>query len=377
MTVVTSLANNRPAHLPGLDGLRAVAVLTVMIFHAWPAALTGGMIGVDLFFVLSGFLISLLLVEEFQRNDAISFRRFYLRRCLRLLPAFLVMLLVFLVYCLLNFEGRALQRYLQSVALAVTYTSNWARAFSLNPVEGLGHTWSLAMEEQFYLFWPILLLGLLRLGGGPRRLVAGVLLLALASWGWRVWLAWHGAGADRLYNGLDTRLDALMVGCALGIAQGYGLLGHLYRPLAGRLLGVAAVPAILYLVVVANYAHYWLDMRLYYWMLALVELSAACLLLNVLCHRGGWVERVLSLQPLAWLGSISYGLYLWHFPIYVFMRDAGASPWRVLLLGSLATLLLACLSYYLLERPFLRLKQRYAAATSLASRRQKGGVLVQ
>lgn len=372
-----STVGNRRMHMPGLDGLRGCAVLTVMIFHAWPAALTGGMIGVDLFFVLSGFLISLLLVEEFRRNGTIGFRRFYMRRCLRLLPAFVVMLLVFLGYCLLNFEGRALQRYLQSAALAVTYTSNWARALSLNPVEGLGHTWSLAMEEQFYLFWPMLLLGLLRLGAGPRQLVGAILLLALASWGWRLLLAWHGAGADRLYNGLDTRLDALMVGCALGAAQGYGLLATLYRPFAGRLLGLAAVPAIIYLVVIANHAHYWIDMRLYYWMLALVELSAACLVLNVLCHRGGWVDCLLSLRPLAWLGSISYGLYLWHFPIYVFMRNAGASPWRVLLLGSLATLLLACLSYYLLERPFLRLKRRYAAAAPQAPRREQGGALAQ
>lgn len=367
----------RTTRMPGLDGLRALAVLTVMVFHAWPAVLTGGMIGVDLFFVLSGFLISLLLVAEYRASGVIGLRNFYLRRCLRLMPAFLLMLLVFLGYCLLRFDGRVLERYLQSVALAVTYTSNWARAFSLNPVEGLGHTWSLAMEEQFYLFWPLLLLGLLRLGLRPSKLVGLVLLLALASCGWRVFLAWHGAGADRLYNGLDTRLDALMVGCALGIAQAFGLLESLRRPWAGRLLGLVAVPAVLYLVAVATRAHYWVDMRLYYWMLALVELSAACLVLNVVCHSSGWLNRLLCLRGLVWLGGISYGLYLWHFPIYVFMRADGASPWRILLLGSLATLLLACLSYYWLERPFLRLKRRYSAAAPESPQRIKERVLAQ
>ncbi|MED5609417.1 MULTISPECIES: acyltransferase [unclassified Pseudomonas] len=366
----------RPAHMPGLDGLRGCAVLTVMVFHAWPAALTGGMIGVDLFFVLSGFLISLLLVEEYRDSGGISLRRFYLRRCLRLLPAFSLLLLVFLGYCLWNFDGKVLERYLQSVALAASYTSNWARAFSLNPVEGLGHTWSLAMEEQFYLFWPLLLLGLLRYLGGARRLVLVALGLALASWGWRVLLAWQGAEADRLYNGLDTRLDALMVGCALGLAESFGLLQALRRPWAGRLLGVLAVVAVLYLAGVASRAHYWVDMRLYYWMLAGVELSAACLVLNVLCNRGGWVERLLSLPGLTWLGRISYGLYLWHFPIYVFMRDGGASPWTILGPGSLLTLLLASLSFYLLERPFLRLKRRYAG-TAPAEPRGSAGALLQ
>lgn len=377
MSADIPIASRPPAHLPGLDGLRALAVLTVMVFHAWPAALTGGMIGVDLFFVLSGFLISLLLVAEYRESGAIGLRNFYLRRCLRLMPAFLLMLLVFVGYCLLRFDGRALERYLQSVALAVTYTSNWARALSLNSVEGLGHTWSLAMEEQFYLFWPLLLLGLLRLGGGPRQLVAVVVVLALVSWGWRVILAWHGAGADRLYNGLDTRLDALMVGGALGVAQAFGLLESLRRPGARLMLGLAAVPALLYLVAVATRAHYWVDMRLYYWMLALVELSAACLILNVVCNSSGWLNRLLCLRGLVWLGGISYGLYLWHFPIYVFMRADGASPWRILLLGSLATLLVACLSYYWLERPFLCLKRRYSAVAPEAPQRIKERVLAQ
>lgn len=200
---------------PALTGLRGGAVLLVMLFHADVPMLRGGYIGVDIFFVLSGFLISSLLIEEFHASGTINIKHFYIRRLLRLAPAVLLLLAIFSLLSFLFLSPERSSRNLIDALIALTYMSNWARAFSIHPPDYLGHTWSLSIEEQFYIFWPLTLVLFLRLSPRLSHVAVLILAIALASAGLRIFLLAEGASFFRLYNGLDTRADALMIGCAL------------------------------------------------------------------------------------------------------------------------------------------------------------------
>ncbi|SNQ50235.1 Putative acyltransferase (fragment) [Frankia canadensis] len=198
---------------PALDGLRALAVLCVLVFHM--DALPGGYLGVDVFFVLSGFLITGQLLAERDRAGEVSLIRFYVRRAYRLLPAFWLLALVGLVAVVTGIDGRAgaLGEFLGSLAASAMYVNNYVQVVRQSTGAGwLGHTWSLSAEEQFYLLWPLVLVALCRRPRLARRLpvvlLAGVAAVAL----WRNVLAAFGASATRMYFGLDTRADALLVG---------------------------------------------------------------------------------------------------------------------------------------------------------------------
>ena len=222
---------------PALDGLRAIAILATITVHAaiflpgpWGVWFPGGWIGVDIFFVLSGFLITRLLADEMRRNDGIGLGRFYIRRVLRLLPAYAVMLLavVLVSACVLHEPG-----VYRAAMASIGYIMNWSRAFGWFPQASLGHTWSLSMEEQFYILWPgafILLRG--------RRPLAWLLALIAAVVVWRCVLALGGSNPERVYNGFDTHADTLLIGCALAVAQP----GAAARRMAGRF---AIVPVVL------------------------------------------------------------------------------------------------------------------------------------
>ncbi len=194
---------------PSLDGMRAVAVTCVVAFHAthW---LPGGWAGVDVFFVLSGFLITSLLAQEIEASGSIDLGSFYLRRALRLVPALTVMLLASLAVAVL-LPSRTLED-VRAIGLAGTYLMNWNRAFALFPQAWLGHTWSLAMEEQFYLLWPAILL-LIR-ARRPVTLISALVVLVTV---WRLVLVLSGAPAERTYNGFDTHADGLLIGSALAL----------------------------------------------------------------------------------------------------------------------------------------------------------------
>ena len=200
---------------PALDGLRGLAVLAVMLFHAQVPQVKGGFAGVDVFFVLSGFLITTQLLHELQSVGRIHWGRFFMRRLVRLQPALLVLLLVYTlgwVFGWIPGPGSTLIRDVVTVLLAMTH---WARALDWHPPDYLGHTWSLGIEEQFYLMWALLLA---TMGGYASRgwsVLTMALAGALASMLWMLWLHTTGAGPVRLYNGLDTRAMALLSGCAL------------------------------------------------------------------------------------------------------------------------------------------------------------------
>ena len=284
----------RLGHAPALDGLRGLAILLVVVVHAtgYPR---GGPLGVDLFFVLSGFLITTLLLEERAETGSISLRRFYARRARRLLPALGLLLVAYLVI-----DAAKGHDGLKTVALAGLYFGNAVQAFhQVNPLahSGLEHLWSLAEEEQFYLLWP-LLLPLVALARRPLRILGVVLgVLVLNRFG----LAVLGASHHRLYNGPDTHADGLVAGAALAFVRqrrvGFAVSGTVATIGLGIGLAVLAVrrPTVLWDV----------------FGLPLGEVACVIVLIAALTIPA-WTT-VFSWSALRWFGGISYSLYLWHY----------------------------------------------------------------
>ncbi|WP_241827790.1 acyltransferase family protein [Actinopolymorpha singaporensis] len=354
-----------------MDGLRAVAAGAVIACHLRPDLLPGGSVGVDVFFAISGFVITTLLVDEFERTGRIRLRRFYTRRFLRLVPALMVLCglvaLLALATPLRAFEGQWL-----AALLAATYVANIVRAGQSgsydNTMGSLPHTWSLAVEEQFYLAWPIALRALLgRLTS--RAVLAVVGALCLAPTVLRL-LIWDDDAAHRIYNGFDTRADQLLVGCLLAL-----VLWHLrddeaalarIRTWAGRLAWVAA--AVLGLVAwrlrITGWVDGWTPAWYTFGFLAVALLTATVLAVLVLDRRHP-LNLLLALPPLAWVGQrLSYGLYLWHYPILAYSGTLHLVPQVEAMLVVAGAFVMAGLSYLVVERPLLRRKQRYTSARS-------------
>lgn len=337
----------------GLDGLRAIAVLAVLSFHVLPQTLPGGFWGVDLFFVLSGFLITgILLRWPADGPVGPSLLRFCARRWWRLSPALALMLLVVLAVAWLWPQPAATRlAWSQDVAWSAAYLSNWARALGWHATERLGHTWSLAVEEQFYLVWPCVLWGLRRWWPSPAACLAGVVVLALVCAAWRWHLLWSGADVARLYNGTDTRLETLLWGAALAIAW-WHWPAHVAR---------CAVPAGLAAVAVwaaALWASQWDAAWVYQWGISVMAWSGVALVACVLTRPDHVAVRWLASPPLVALGVWSYGIYLWHFPLLragLALQWQGVWLWCAVVLGSVA---LAALSFRWLETPILRWRER-------------------
>ena len=329
---------------PALDGLRAVAVAAVLVLHAGfflmprlNALAPGGWIGVDIFFVLSGFLITRLLADEMRRSGGISLRRFYIRRVLRLFPAYAVLLLADLIFSIWVVHDRDIYK---ATLVSLAYIMNWSRAFGWFPQATLGHTWSLSMEEQFYILWPALFILLHR-----RRPLIWLLAALAATVIWRNVLVAHGAGAERAYNGFDSHADTLLIGCALALA----------RP-GERLLRLARRFVLIPIVGLIVLTQYWYARPLVQTIgFSLCGLATAWIILAAL--QPGWLKQVLSARPLTHTGRISYGLYLWHFPLFMFAPRYLHGP--ALLLMIPIAYLAAALSYAVIEKPFLRLKARF------------------
>jgi peptidoglycan/LPS O-acetylase OafA/YrhL len=337
----------RLGYRPALDGVRAIAVLLVMASHfGVPGFAQAGDIGVTIFFTLSGFLITTLLLEERERSGRISLVQFYIRRAVRLLPALLV-LLAFVV----AFEAAIgqLDFALPRAMAALFYVANW-----VNETTNLGplfHTWSLGVEEQFYAVWPLLLIVLMTLSG--RRAVF-VVALALAG-------ASFAAGAVGVSAGeLERSIDALMLGCALAVVATAGRL----RQKAWA--GWAAYPA-LAIIAIAALTTWPPPVGRAVGFLA-VELASVALILSI-CAEGSRVGRWLSAAPLAWTGKISYGLYLWHFIVAWIATPAlvGASwPVRAAFMTAVS-FGLALASWRYVERPVQRWRKRVAAGAPVDS----------
>lgn len=349
------------AYLAGLDGLRAVAVLAVLLYHLKTRLLPGGLLGVGVFFVLSGYLITDLLVSEWDRSGQIRLGRFWARRARRLLPALALLLLAVLAWFALRGPGSWYGIPGQVLAAAL-YISNWWDIFQhvpyfarFGPPSPLGHLWSLAVEEQFYLVWPFVLWAGLRLFPRRRWLVLTALSGAALSAFWMGWLYIPGGNPDRVYYGTDTRAFALLLGAALALACPSRRLTAWEGPRVARWLNLGgwwALLALAGLMAGTNAYQPWL------YPYGMLCLSLATLLAIVAAaHPKTWVSRLLGSRPLRWLGVRSYGIYLWHYPIIVFTTPVPPDTswaWARALAQIAATLLVAAASWRYLEDPIRR-----------------------
>ena len=348
---------DRLGYRPALDGVRAVAILMVMLAHTGaflvPGAgdhlLPGGALGVDLFFVLSGFLITTLLLERRRERHPIA--SFYLRRALRLLPAVVVLLAGMVIIAAAEGEpGRAVAN---TIGAVLTYTTNWALLAGVSIERHVTHLWSLAIEEQFYAVWPLLLLGALATGRTRRQILWLTLGLALASALWRAALWESGRGWARLYLRTDARADSLLIGAALAQLP--------WRRLAavspGRRSAAGAVALVALLA--AAEALKASSAVLYLGGYTAVALLAALLIAAAL-HGGGALPGALGSPVAVAVGRLSYSLYLWHFPLFVVVGEhTGSWPTAVRVVFAWGvTFAAAAASYRLVERPALALKAR-------------------
>jgi peptidoglycan/LPS O-acetylase OafA/YrhL len=349
-------------YVAGLDGLRALAVLAVIAYHVNFGWAQGGLLGVGVFFTLSGYLITDLLLAQQAATGRMQLVSFWRRRARRLLPALFVMLVVVTIWVAL-LQRAQLPALRGAVVAAVGYVSNWwliaqnSSYFArFAPPTPLGHLWSLAVEEQFYLLWPWLIVAGLyltrRLGEQPRRrwLAGGTLALAAASAGLMIAFYHPGYDPTRVYDGTDTRAFALLIGAALAFARpSREMPAEPSRRDRLLLDGIGTAGLIVIAALIWRTSQY--SPLLYRGGLELLSVATAAVVLAVVSPAGR-LGRLLGWRPLQWLGVRSYGIYLWHYPIIVLTTPASGTetPLRITLqIG--ASIAVAALSWRLVEEP--------------------------
>lgn len=347
----------RLPYLPGLDGLRALAVIAVLLYHA-NLPVWGGFLGVEAFFVLSGFLITALLVVEWRHYGRIDFKAFWLRRARRILPALFLVLIGTLTFVMLVLPTEVAALSKDTLA-ALGYVMNWHLMASqqsyFDPVARpplLQHLWSLAVEEQFYLIWPVVFL----LGVGVfRRTGFWIATLVAAAASSLLMLALYEPGADttRLYYGTDTRATGLLLGAALAMVWTPGQIPQADNRRISLLLDSAGLLALggmlASFIWVPDYTP-----LLYQGGLTLFSIGTVIVIAAVAHPHTRLLPTLLGWQPLRWIGLRSYGIYLWHWPVFMLTRphlDIPLDGWQLLALRFTIVFVLAALSYRLVEMP--------------------------
>ena len=348
-------------HLPylgGIDGLRAISVLAVILYHAPVSFMPGGFFGVEVFFLISGYLITSLLIGEQRREGRISLREFWLRRARRLLPALYCMLAVVVIAAAVV-ASDSVSRLRGDVVAALAYVSNWWQLFdqqSYFELAGrpplLQHLWSLAVEEQFYVLWPLAFaFAVTRVK--KRTMLVGTAGIAVAS-SVVMALAFQG-GADNtgLYYNTFTRLSGLLGGCALAMVwRPDRLRARRNHPAVGKAMDVLGISGVVVLVAMFALVHDG-DAFVFRGGFALVDLATAAVVMSVV-HPDGRIGSALGTPVLRWIGLRSYGLYLWHFPIFAMTRPQLDLDWPAIpltIFRVVLTLAATELSYRFVELP--------------------------
>ncbi|MGB7051852.1 MAG: acyltransferase family protein [Acidimicrobiales bacterium] len=345
------------SYMPALDGIRAVSILGIMANHGGFAWATGGVISVNVFFVLSGFLITMLLMKEWTRSGTIRLRAFWARRARRLLPALFVLLGGIGLYALL-FAPDGTQSLVRGDGLATLfYVANWHQILAdqsyfvqVSAPSPLLHTWTLAIEEQFYLVWPLVVVAVLKLTKSPRALFVVAVVGVLASATEMAFLFHGGENLNRLYYGTDTRAQDILTGAAMGILL-YG------RPVAtGRRTKTAfsaiAIAGAAIFIIEWTRINASLDI-VFRGGFLVADVMVALVICGVTLAPAGWPARVLGVRPLAYIGRISYGLYLWHWPVFLVLDGSrtGLTGYPLFALRLLVTFAIAMVSWYVVETP--------------------------
>jgi peptidoglycan/LPS O-acetylase OafA/YrhL len=341
-------------YVPAVDGMRGLFTILVVAGHVYPNVIPGAVLFLDIFFALSAYYITSLLLRDLERKGQIEYAEFYRRRFARILPPLLAMVACYLLYRL--FFLPPFTSALAHAAIVLSYISNYWYIFDPKGIEDLGHTWSLSIEEQFYILWPVTFAFLVSRLGVTSRLVIVMCMLAIATWAWRVWLAFHVDDWHRVYFGLDTRADALMWGGVMAVTL------KLIPPQKD------APPNRFWLRLAWPILFYWIAITLlfgsfhspqsnyYFFGSVLFGVIPGILTLTMLMRSSGTIcHRILERPEAVFLGRIFYAVYLWHYPImYTMYYNYGISRKYVLLIGLPLTLLMATLSYAYIERHFMR-----------------------
>lgn len=363
-------------HLPFLDGLRALSIFAVLTFHSGGAIgafcfKNGGWAGVDVFFVISGFLITAILLKERDKSGTVSLKNFYARRALRLMPVFYLWIIVTAI------RKIAEHKFVPgAAAISAVYMTDYDLALGWGAVLGSGFevAWSLSVEEKFYLLWPSIVKFFRK-----SLLFVGV-AATLACFAWRSYLICHGATWIRICGAFDTKIDAIMIGSVAAILMNNVQVEFWFKKyLRSGLVSLALFVAIVYFMRGMGHPNgaHTIQQQLIYWNVRVpcFTLAVAALIVSLCSSPQGIGSRILSFAPLVWVGRVSYSLYLWHIAGFAFAVWFGFHCGLVTstdkeLLQYTWSLVFAAVSYYFVETPFLKLKDRFSFKGDSQKRRQ-------
>jgi len=359
---------------PALDGIRGIAILSVLVFHFGWKWLPGGFLGVDVFFALSGFLITTLLLEDQLQFGVISLKRFFLRRAIRLYPALVALVAVSTVFTLYFHRTTSLGRVFTIAEGVLLYDANWLTyADSSGWFGGMPHTWSLAVEAQFYLLWSVIITVVSRhyAAASERKTMTRMLILVasmiwVGSSAWRAILWSQDAEWLRTYLGTDTRLDGVFLGSTAALLRLLWLqhprrawLMRVSRPTTA-LVELASLGVLVFLFATLNFG------QSHCGLIGFTAAGAATsvLILTSVLRPDSILGPVFRLPMLTWIGRISYSIYIWHVPAEKLIRTEsllahGFSPLAAEAMRVVVTLLLGAASYYGIERTFLKLQNHF------------------
>ncbi|HBK05960.1 MAG TPA: hypothetical protein DDZ81_08850 [Acetobacteraceae bacterium] len=355
---MSPLPSEGVTYYPALDGLRGVAVMAVVLFHALVPGFTGGFIGVDIFFVLSGFLITTLLIRDIDRADRIDFGKFYRHRAFRILPPLIAALLGFVAFAL--WKGLSPGDILRETLPPILFVTNWLRAARYSFPVYFAHTWSLSIEEQFYLIWPIAVAMICRSRSRSWCAVA-VLATAFGLELYRAYLFSISYNIDGLYNRTDLRSDGLLIGSALAFAWSAGSASLVHRLVRVFSAGWPVAVGVLAMICLTQTATSVMMLSVGY---SAASIASGVLVFAIVAKKSRVLNGVLGWGPLRAIGAVSYGLYIYHWALFTAFYFSGVSDWRTYI-GIPASLGLAVVSYLGMERPLLRLRRRLDAAPAI------------
>lgn len=359
LRVLQSVGGRR--YMPGIDGLRALSVLAVIAYHLNIKWAEGGLIGVGIFFVISGYLITDQIINQWERNGRMDLADFWIRRARRLLPATIVMLSVVALW-LLIVDPTRLNSLKGGFLSSLFYVNNWWLIFhnvsyfeNFGPPSPIGHLWSLSIEEQFYILWPLLLVAGLKFVRHRGKLVVWILACAGVSALAMAMLYVPGTDPSRVYYGTDTRMFALLIGCALAVTwPSQKLKDKVIAPSRIKMDMIGGVGLLMLIALIYRMNEF--DALLYNGGFLFISILTA-IVIAVLAHPASRLGRIMGCKPLRWIGVRSYSLYIWHYPVIILTSPEGNpdnSSVIYIIFQLAVSFLLAALSYKMVEEPLRR-----------------------